>query len=680
MGKRLLRDALVAGFGVAAVSAAACSSVEVGKLADPGAGDVPGTGLSAEGQGGDPAGAGSVSMRLDIGPGTSLTSIQWKIANATNSYTGTTLIGDAQSVEFVAGGIQAGSGYVVTITGSDSQGDPCQGSSGQIVVNPGAVTQTVLAVVCSAGPDGSTAANVTTGTVEVDASVGLVVGPGVPCPGISSFSISPAEINPSQTAALSVQSVGPTPTVTWSVSPAGGGTFGDPHAANTTFACLPPSPQVTVTATIALPDSGACSGQPFTTVSALVNCEAQCTTAASCPVAATACKVPVCTGGACGFTNAPEGASCTDSGGTICDGGGNCIPFTFEVARIGSGTGTISANATAVFLEKRKVSDGSLVTTISMPTSANPDAGVAQPFATTGTSITEGDLSRSVDGKTVSIAGYAAVPGTAAPTNSTTLNRVVARVDAAGNVDTSTVMSFTIGTDVVFGGGNPRGAVSVDGSGFWVGGTGVTSGTAYTGGIWYVPFGAGAATVTMANQVNVGPTRSVKVFRGQLYGVGDTTQTPEVFSVGTGLPQTGPQSAVELPGLPPVATAGLWSFVILDLNPAVPGVDTLYVASSTAINLGDAGTLPMGILKFQFNGSTWSFVSSFGPAAGARGLTGLADPATGIVTLITSTVETGSTSNHVDVFIDNGTTVSAGPTVQSTTNTLYRGVALSPHS
>jgi hypothetical protein len=332
-----------------------------------------------------------------------------------------------------------------------------------------------------------------------------------------------------------------------------------------------------------------------------------------------------------------------------------------------------------VFLEKRNVSDGSLVATIALPTAANADAGGAQPFTTTGTSITEGDLSRSADGRYLSIAGYAAIPGTSAPTNSTTLNRVVARVDAAGNVDTSTVLTFVIGTDVVFGGGNPRGAISVDGSAFWVGGTGVTSGSTYTGGIWYVPFGAGASSMTAANQVNGGPTRSVKVFGGQLYGDGDTTQTPMVFTVGTGLPQTGPQPAMELPGLPAVGSAGFWSFALFDLSPSVPRIDTLYQASSVAVS-GDGGSLPMGILKFTSNGSAWSLANSFGPTNGVRGLAGLANPATNVVTLITSTVETGSTTNHVDVFIDNGTTVTAGPTVQSTTNTLYRGVAISPHN
>jgi hypothetical protein len=672
---RILRHSVAASIGAVAISVVACSSVDLGRQSGSNAGQGPLGTLVNEGQGA----VGSVAMHLDIGPNTTLTSIHWSIGNGTNAYAGTASIGDAQSVEFVAGGILAGSGYTVTITATDSQGDPCAGTSSPFAVNPGAVTQIVLAVTCTAPPDGSTTADVTTGSVEIDASV-TQANTAVTCPGIRSFSISPAEINPSQTAALSLQTVGPTPLVTWSVTPAGGGTFGDVNAANTTFACSPGPLQVTVTATVALPDSGACNGQPFTSTSALVNCEPQCTSASSCPSSTTACKLPLCTGNVCGFTNAAEGTSCTDSGGTICNGLGSCIPFTFEVARIGSGTGAISANATAVFLEQRRVSDGSLVATLPLPTSANPDAGVAQPFSTTGTSITEGDLSRSVDGRYLSIAGYAAVPGTATPTSSTTLNRVIARIDAAGNVDTSTVLAFTVGTDVLFGGGNPRGTSSIDGSSFWVGGTGVTSGTTNTGGIWFVPFGTSASAITMANQVNAGPTRSVKIFGGQLYGDGDTTQTPEVFAAGTGLPQTGPQPATELPGLPAVASAGLWSFVLLDLNPAVPGVDTLYLASSTVLALsGDAGTFPMGILKFTFNGTTWSFANAFGPASGARGLAGLANPATNAVTLITSTVETGSTTNHVEVFVDNGTTVTAGPTVQSTTNTLYRGVALTPH-
>ena len=506
MGKPFFRDAVALGLGAAAATVAACSGVDLGKGTAPGTGDAP-TGLGDVGDRGiGRADVGSVGTRLDIGPGTTLTSIQWTIANGSNSYTGTALIGDAQSVEFVAGGIAAGSGYTVTLAATDSNGDPCAGSSAAFTVNAGAVTQTVLAVTCQQPRDGSFAADVNTGTVEIDASISLVVTP-TPCPGITSFSISPAEINPSQTAALNVQSVGPAAAVTWSVSPAGGGTFGNVNGANTTFACSPGPTQVTVTATVALPDSGACTGAPFTTMSALVNCEPQCATASNCPASITACKIPLCTGNVCGSTNAAEGTSCSDSGGTICDGLGSCIPFTFEVARIGSGTGTISANATAVFLEKRKVSDGTLVATIPLPTTASPDAGVAQPFTTTGTSITEGDLSRSADGRYVAIAGYAAVPGTAAPTNTTTLNRVVARIDAAGNVDTSTVLSFLVGGDVVFGGGNPRGAASVDGSGFWVGGTGVTSGSTYTGGIWYVPFGAGAAAITTANQVNGGPTR-----------------------------------------------------------------------------------------------------------------------------------------------------------------------------
>ena len=484
--------------------------------------------------------------------------------------------------------------------------------------------------------------------------------------------------------------MGPASVVTWTVSPPGGGTFGNPNAANTTFACALGAQQVTVIATVALPDSGACAGEGFTTMSAGITCEGQCANAAGCPASTTVCQTPVCNGNVCGFTGAPEGTSCSDSGGTICNGAGSCVPFTFEVARIGSGTGTITANATAVFLEQHLVSTGNLVTTVAMPTGA--DGGAQQPVTLTGTSVTEGDLTRSTNGRYVSLSGYAVPPGStglsAAPTNSTTLDRVNARVDASGNVDTSTVLSFMSApsnTDVMFGDGNPRGTASVDGSGFWIGGNGAAVGTAYTGGIWFVPFGTAAGTITMANQVNVGPTRSVKIFGGQLYGTGDTTQTPELFAVGTGLPTTGPQTATELPGLPAVVSTGTWSFAMFDLSPSVPGLDTLYVASSSAIAMGDAGTLPLGILKFTYNGSTWSFVTSFGPtnasgALGVRGLDGLANPATNSVTLIASTVEPGQTQNHVAVFTDSGGTITAGPTVLSANETLYRGVAISPHN
>ncbi len=220
------------------------------------------------------AGTGSVGIRLELAAGTTLTSAHWTITNGTNTYFGVVTIGDAQSLEFVQGDILAGSGYTVQLDADDGDDEVCSGTSPPFTVAAGAVAQTVLTLTCRLAPVGSTPSDVNTGTLEVEASV-TVVGDPVPCPGISSFSISPAAITLSQTAALTLATIGPPPQITWSVGPTTAGTFGDAHAATTTFACAAGTAfvsQVTITATVALPDNGVCDGVNFTTMSALLSC------------------------------------------------------------------------------------------------------------------------------------------------------------------------------------------------------------------------------------------------------------------------------------------------------------------------------------------------------------------------------------------------------------------------
>ena len=269
MGPPTLGNALVA--GMVSVAITSCSSWDslTGSASGPGGAD-PTESTSAAADG-----TGSVGIHLDLAPGTTLIAVQWTISNGTNTYLGVVEIGDSQSLEFVRGGIAVGDGYTVQLAAADNQGDTCTGTSPSFSIAAGAVTQTTLALTCQATPDGSNPFDISTGTAEIDASITLATGAPVSCPGISSFSISPAAISANQTATLTLSTVGPTPTITWSVSPAAGGTFGNPHVAATTFVCATGGalvPQVSVIATVGLPDSGICAGEKFTTMSALVNC------------------------------------------------------------------------------------------------------------------------------------------------------------------------------------------------------------------------------------------------------------------------------------------------------------------------------------------------------------------------------------------------------------------------
>ncbi len=274
---KLIHNVVVAGLAVAAISVAACSSSH-GSTST-------GTGSNGPGILGHQSqdGTGQLSMNLDIGPGVSLTSFQYVISGP-NTYGPTTItIGDAQSLEFVVGGIVAGSGYTLTINGSDSAGDTCTGATTTaFTITAGSVTQTTLAVTCTAPPDAAIQADVNTGSLEVDASVTLVGTAAPVCPGINSFSISPAELAAGQSGQLSMADTDSTATILWTATPAGAIVFGAGNtatssAANPTYACTNSAPQATVTVTITPASSTAaalCSGKMFETMSALVNCEA----------------------------------------------------------------------------------------------------------------------------------------------------------------------------------------------------------------------------------------------------------------------------------------------------------------------------------------------------------------------------------------------------------------------
>lgn len=324
--------------------------------------------------------------------------------------------------------------------------------------------------------------------------------------------------------------------------------------------------------------------------------------------------------------------------------GGTATPTEFWVLRVGDGTAALTNSATAVFLERRSLSTGMLVSTVALPVAMS---GTNNPLTLSGTATSEGMLARSADGRYVTLAGYAATPGTATISTST-VPRVVARVDAAGAVLTNT----TLGT--AYSANNVRGAVTSDGSAFWISGTAATT----AGGIQYATLGSATATQILGTPSN---TRAVAIFEGQLYGTSVTAPTPNVFAVGTGLPTASGATATSLPGMPVTSGPSPYGFALV-------GGNRLYVADDRAIASGG------GVQVWTLSAGTWSLRTTF--STGASGARGVAAYAMGSSVMVLAS--TAETTARVVSFVDDGVVTSPTATALATagTNTTYRGLAL----
>ncbi|MDZ4813685.1 MAG: Calx-beta domain-containing protein [Pseudomonadota bacterium] len=331
----------------------------------------------------------------------------------------------------------------------------------------------------------------------------------------------------------------------------------------------------------------------------------------------------------------------------------NAAPFTagnLVVYRAGDGITALSNSASPLFLEERTTT-GALVQSIALPVAAS-----GGNFACTaaGMPTTEGFLSRSADGNYIVGGCYDAAVGAATPHNSppTTVRRVVFRVDASGNVDTSTALNTTTLT------GNIRTAASSNGTDLWMG----TS----TGGFHYATLGASSATQISTTAVNV---RTVQIESGQLYG-GSGAGAFRLFTIGTGLPTTSGNTMVSLPGYPTTSVLGN-AFFFADLDVGVAGVDTVYQAD-------DQGT-PGGIRKYSLVAGSWTAngVIDTGVAAANRGLTGSVSG--GVVTLFSSRNGT-SLATVIDTAGYNAapSNLTVTSIATPTSLTVFRGVAFVP--
>jgi len=314
----------------------------------------------------------------------------------------------------------------------------------------------------------------------------------------------------------------------------------------------------------------------------------------------------------------------------------SAAPFTpgnLALYRVGDGSAALTTGGTPVFIDEY-TPGGTLVQSLPLPVITN---GSQRALVASGTATTEGMLSRSSDGNYLWLTGYATAVGTPslASTLSAAVPRVAGRIDAVGNVNTTTALSDF--SDA----GNPRSAASDSGSRVWLAGA--------TGGTRYATLGA---TTSVALAPAPAIMRQTHIAAGQLYAT--TGAVPGgVYAVGSGLP-TAPG---QIPTLLAATTSPNAVFI-------VPSLQTMYVADDMAAH----------ILKFakQMDG-TWAAAGSIA-ATGVRGLTGtVAGP---VVTLFATSPGTLYTAvDNTGAGTASGT---ATATALASANTAFRGIALAP--
>jgi hypothetical protein len=402
------------------------------------------------------------------------------------------------------------------------------------------------------------------------------------------------------------------------------------------------------------------------------------------------CTAEVCSGGVSSHPPGNNGAVCSGPQGGRCSSGA-CIP-TFMVVRVDGGGFALTNRSSAVFVERRYFDSMAAIVpvngTIALPTSVS---GMNQPLTLGGTGKSEGHISLSSNGQYATLGGYDVGLGVGGITSSganpgqqcmgTTANcgaigntlvsntpRVVGRIDASNVVDTSTTLTNA------FDGNNIRGAVTTDGSAFWVTGAGDA-----TAGVQYVLLGQNTGVqILTGTPFN---TRVPQIVGGQLYTTSDVNPNNNVFTVGTGVPTTGGQSVTSFPGMPTTGSTSPYQFVLLDRDAGVAGMDTLYVADDRAVAGGG------GVQRWTFDGVSWTLKATFtnglttspSNTPAVRGLIALVSG--NDVTLLATTGEAAPAVNKIIKYVDlNGTSTNPTGTVVGTAaaNTQFRGLCLAP--
>lgn len=319
------------------------------------------------------------------------------------------------------------------------------------------------------------------------------------------------------------------------------------------------------------------------------------------------------------------------------------------VYRAGDGSAALSSAAAAGFLDEYTPT-GTLVQSIALPTSVS---GANRRMVISGSAASEGQLTRSADGRYLAFVGYDANPGTASIASSTsaTVNRVIARVGVDGAVDSSTVTT-------AFSGNAIRAAATDDGSRFWI--------TGGNNGVQFAQYGAS----NVNTQINTGTgastnNRAVNIFDGQLYISSASAALRGVAAIGTGLPTTNGQAAALLAGT--------------NSNTSSSGYDFAIVSSSLMYMADDSSVAGLGGLqRWELVGGTWTRTQTWAPSNGGR-----------IRQLVNTTTSTGENLLYVTVvdsanvtsiqsLVDVGSGSSFNVVATGAANTAFRGIEFAP--
>ncbi len=321
----------------------------------------------------------------------------------------------------------------------------------------------------------------------------------------------------------------------------------------------------------------------------------------------------------------------------------------------------VAANAQAVTIVRFNgagVSDGADWALPTAPSGSN------NRFTLEGDSTAVGALALSADERYVTLAGYTQPLGTTLGNSSDTAPRVVARIDPLGNIDTSTTLSTNFTQEKI------RGAVTNDGSGFWVTGHGNTASP--KGGMVYAALGSSKPTVLFTKE-SVSPsnsafnnTRTVQIGGGSVY-FGSEKGTAGIYRL-NGLPTTA-QAPTTVAAFG-ADGSGATQLALLKHEPSASAVDLMYVVQEGS-----------GIYKFSSNGSTWT---NRGKAVSGT--------FNGVVAKVDSeahfrlyAISGGGAANQVVTMTDTAA-YNAAPAVGSqsvvataASGTAFRGLAFAPH-